>query len=108
MSLHQSIKDAQYDAFDRLSVGVTWTQAKAPNATKDIRVGFKSLGWRDQELINAYGIGAKIFTVKVDDIPVIDKFDKITLNGEAYTVNSVMPAYVGDMHTYHKVIVNGK
>jgi len=108
VSLHQSIRQAQYDAFDQLAVPVTWTQTKAPNATKDISVGFKSLGWRDQELINAYGIGAKIFTIKVSDVPDVQKFDVITLDGERYTIESVMPAHVGGLHVYHKVIVKGK
>jgi len=108
VSLHQSIKQAQYEAFDQLAVPVTWTQTKAPNATKDISVGFKSLGWRDQQLINAYGIGAKIFTIKVEDVADVVKFDVITLNGEKYTIESVMPAYVGSIHCFHKVIVKGR
>jgi len=99
---------AQYEAFDLLSVPATWTQTKAPNATKDIEVGFKSLGWRDQELINAYGPGSKLLTVKVTDLAEMDKFDKVTVDGISYTLHAVMPAYVGGIHTYHKCVALGK
>ena len=93
---------------DLLGVPAVWEQTKDPQATKDVVVGFKSATWRDEELINAYGIGAKVFTVKVSDIPVIEKFDRITIAGERYTIDSVMPVHLNGVQIFHKCIVKGK
>ena len=96
------------EVINTLGVPVTWTQTKDPGATADVVVGFKSATWRDEELINSYGIGAKVFTVKVSDIPVIEKFDRITMTNEKYTVDSVMPVFINGIHLFHKCVVRGK
>lgn len=93
---------------DTLGVPATWTQTKDPFATKDVVVGFKTATWRDEELINAYGIGAKVFTIKVSDIAYIEKFDTVAIASEKYTIDSVMPVYLNGVHLFHKAIVRGK
>jgi len=102
------IQAATENTVDTLGVPMTWTQAKAPNATADIVAGFKSASWRDEELINAYGIGAKIFTVKVSDIAFIEKFDRMTVGTDKYTIDSVMPVYLNGVRLFWKAIVRGK
>jgi len=100
---------ASYEGnIDLLGVPATWTQTKDPKATKDVVVGFKSASWRDEELINAYGIGAKVLTIKVSDIPVMEKFDRITIGGEKYTIDSVMPVHLNGVQIFHKAVVRGK
>ena len=93
---------------DLLGVPATWLQTKAPNATAEVVVGFKTATYKDEELINAYGIGAKIITVKVSDIAVVEKFDRFTVLGENYTIDSVMPAHLNAVHIFHKCYIRGK
>ena len=99
---------ATENVVETLGVPATWIQTKDPQATADVVVGFKTASWRDEELINAYGIGAKVFTVKVKDIPVIEKFDRFVINNEKYTVDSVMPVHLNGVHLFHKAIIRGK
>ena len=99
---------AMESTVEMLGVPATWTQTKDPQATADVVVGFKTASWRDEELINAYGIGAKVFTVKVADIAVIEKFDRFVVKSEKYTVDSVMPVYLNGVHLFHKCIIRGK
>ncbi len=99
---------SQEQLVDLLGVPAVWTQTKAPKATKSVVVGFKTASWQDQELINAYGIGAKVFTVKVSDIPVIEKFDRIEVSGERYTIDAVFPMHVNGVVVFHKCMVKGR
>lgn len=105
---HAAMLASYEGVVDTLGVPAVWTQTKDPKATQDVLVGFKTASWRDEELINAYGIGAKVFTIKVSDIPVIEKFDRIEINGERYTIDSVMPVHLNGVQIFHKAIVRGK
>jgi hypothetical protein len=93
---------------DTLGVPATWTQTKSPNATADVVVGFRTLGYADEALINAYGIGAKVLTIKVSAVAVVDKFDRITVGPETYTIDAVMPVHLNGVHLFHKCYVKGK
>jgi len=102
------IRAAQEALLDTLGVPATWIQAKEPQETKEVVLGFKSASWRDEELINAFGIGAKVFTVKASDIAVIEKFDRFTIHGERYTADSAMPVHLNGLLFLWKVYIRGK
>lgn len=104
----EKIKSAVEGVVDLLGVPVTWTQTEDPYDTKDVVAGFKSVSWRDEELVNAFGVGAKVFTIKVEDIAVVKKFDKLVVLGERYTINSVMPVHLNGELVFWKAIVRGK
>ena len=105
---HAKARQAYIDTVKMLGVPMTWTQTQAPNATFDTVAGFKSVSWNDQELINSYGIGAKIFTVLVEDIPIIIKFDTMVVLAEKYTIDAVMPVHLNGEHLFHKCVSKGK
>jgi hypothetical protein len=98
---------AQESIVDMLGVPSQWIQAKAPKATANATIGFKTAGWKDESIISAYGIGAKVITVKVRDIAVIEKFDQFVVSGERYTINAVSPIYINGEHAFHKCFVKG-
>jgi hypothetical protein len=102
------IQAATEAVVDMLGVPATWTQTKAPNATEAVVVGFKTASYKDEELINAFGIGAKVFTVKVSDIAIIEKFDRFKVLAETYTIDEVMPVHLNGVHIFHKCFVKGK
>jgi len=106
---HHQILTATEAVIDTLGVPADWEQAKAPYAKKcGFNIGFKTVGFKDEELINAFGIGAKVFTVKVSDIAVIEKFDRFTIGEEKYTIDAVMPVHLNGVQIFHKCFVKGK
>ena len=107
--LNGSYKNHMEQANHDLGVPVKWVQTKAPFDTKDnVLVGFKHVGWREEELVNAYGVGAIIVTINVTDIPLVEKFDKIELGEERYTLAEVFPIYITGEQVFWKSIVQGK
>ena len=103
-----SMQAAWETALDTLGVPATWKQTKDPQATKDVVIGFKTVGLRDSDLINAYGVGAKIFTIKVSDIEVVEKFDRVTVQDEVYTIESSMPVHLNGVQVFWKAVSTGK
>lgn len=73
-----------------------------------VNVGFKSISWKDEELVNAFGIGAKIITVKAREVMQLLKFDVIKIADEEYTIDSVFPVHVNGTVIFHKCVVKGK
>ena len=105
---HQRIQLGTEAVVDALGVPALWEQTKAPNASKPVIVGFKTVTYKDEELINAFGIGAKVLTVKVKDIAQVAKFDRFTIHGERYTIDEVMPVHLNGVLLFWKCFVKGK
>lgn len=104
----QKVIAAQENTLDMLGTPGTWRQAKVPNATKaNIPVGIKTVDWKDQELINAYGINARIFTIKSKDVALLEKFDQITVGNETYVMDSAKPVYINGQVVFWKGICRG-
>lgn len=98
---------AQENTLELLGVPGTWYQAKAPHATKTCTVGMKTVSWNDEELANAYGIGAKVFTVSAKVITKLEKFDRIQIGSERYTMDAAMPVHVNGALVFWKGIAKG-
>ena len=105
---HSSMLAAYESVVDTLGVPATWAQTKDPQASADVVVGFRTVGLQEEAIINAFGIGAKVITVKVSDIPVVEKFDRFTITGERYTIDAVMPTHLNGTLIFHKCYVKGK
>ena len=77
--------------------------------TKTIKLGFKTAGVKDEEIVNTYGVGAKILTIDIDTITVIPKkFDYIHIDSHKFVFEAVQPIYLGAEHVGYKIIVKGK
>jgi len=81
----------EYDrAVDSLGFPATFTVAKTDASIKIPKVGFATIGRDDDALIQAYGVGARVITIKASDVtapPV--KFDRITIGAEVFTFEAV-------------------
>ena len=101
---------AEYDkAIDTLGVSATWTPVVQPGAPaaapKAVTVGFKIT--TDEVLINAYGVGARIITMKTaDGNPA--KFDQFVVQGERYTVDQVDTVFLNGQALGHRCVIRGK
>ena len=88
---------------------VTWEQAAPPNATKSIVAGFKTVGVKDEATVNAYGMGARIITIRAGDLPVApEKFDRITVGGETDAIEDVQPVHLGGTLLGWRCFIKGK
>ena len=73
-----------------LGVSAIYSTAKSPVVTKTITVGFASASKEDVAIVNSYGIGARIITVKASDMtqpPV--KFDHVMIGTEKFVFDTV-------------------
>lgn len=104
----QKIIAAQRNTLQVLGSAGVWRQAKAPHATANCVVGMKTVSWRDQELVNAYGVNARVFTLDVREVPTLEKFDRIEVGGEIYTLDDSIPVYVNAQHIFWKGVVKGR
>ena len=69
------------------------------------------IGWRtstDEELINAFGVGVKVATIKERDVPVVQKMDRIRVLDDRYTVDEVFPVYLNDLLIGWRCVIRGK
>jgi len=76
---------------------------------KPVKLGFKTAGVKDEEVVNSYGLGAKIITIDIDTINVTPKkFDFIHVDSNKYVFESVHPIYLGGNQVGWKAFVKGK
>jgi hypothetical protein len=103
------IQAAFANAFGLLSTPAVWTQAKPPHATKAIEVGIKTASVRDEAIISAYGVGAKVITCKASDFThPPEQFDQIKIGDEVYVLADVHSSVIGNVVQFHKGYVRGK
>lgn len=104
----QKVIAAQRQTLHTLGTPGTWRQAKAPHATVNCVVGMRTVGWRDQELANAYGVDTRIFTLDAAEIAHLEKFDRIEIGNEIYTMDDAIPVYVNGQLIFWKGISKGQ
>lgn len=75
-----------------LGVPVTWTQAKAPNATESIRAIVQSTAKAQEAIVNAFGVNGVSIQVAADALPTApEKFDSFTdANGARHVIDTVV------------------
>jgi hypothetical protein len=71
---------------------VTWTQAKAPHATANVRAIVASTAKAQENIANAYGVNGRSFQFAANALPVPpEKFDVITdAEGNRYVLDAVV------------------
>lgn len=107
-SLFDDVKGSFELAINTLGVPASWSTADGSNTGTPI-IGFRTAGLNDTEVINAYGIGAKIVTMKFADFPVAPKkFDKIIVGLEHYTLDAVNPVHLNGVVIGYKGYIRGK
>ena len=82
--------------------------AKPPKTVTNVRIGFKSVGKDDTEVVNSLGMSAKIITIKVDSLGTPPaKFDRFIRPGESYTADAVHPIHLNDKIVGYKIYCKG-
>lgn len=91
------VEGAFEQVIDLLGTQFEHHKAKPPKTVTNVRVGFKSAGKGDEEVINSLGMSAKIITIKASSLATPpEKFDRFIRAGESYTADSVHPIHLND------------
>lgn len=90
--------------FGNLGITVTHKQAKPPGTTSNIKALVQSNGRATEAIINSYGVHGKQITIQDSSLIVApEKYDKVTIDGYDYVIDSVSPIFdhsVGDTMGY--------
>ena len=76
-----------------------------------INAGVKTVSPSDTELVNAYGVGARIITVKKKDVPFLPKkFDTVVIKeaNEKLVISSVNTMQINSVIVGYKLVTAGK
>lgn len=97
---------AKYEeAIHTLGVPATVTSTEGGTSVECV-VGWKTS--RDEELINAFGVGVKVATVCERDVNVVKKMDRIFVQDDRYTIDEVFPVYLNDLLVGWRCVIRGK
>jgi hypothetical protein len=101
---------AQYErVIDTLGVSAVFKHT-ATGVTSNIVCGSRIAGDKDDAIVNAYGIGALIFTLKALDFTATPplKFDLLTIGSETYVIDHVSPVHLNGSVFGYRCFVRGK
>lgn len=88
---------ASYDRLiDVLGIPASLHYTKVPADVHPLpKIGFATVSKQDDAIINAYGVGARIITIKASDVtraPI--KFDRVQVGSEFYTIDTVTDVHL--------------
>lgn len=94
-STFNDVQGAFNQAIDALGVQASFVQAKAPGNTGNMTIGFRMVKAEESEIVDAYGVNTSVLTAKAADFATPpEKFDRFTINGERFTVQSVQAVHL--------------
>ena len=88
------------------SLGVPAKHVSTEGIETDCIVGFKTT--KDEEIINSWGIGAKIITIRAAEVSPVKKLDRVFIMNQVYTLEFVDPVMLNDMFCGWRCYVRGK
>jgi hypothetical protein len=68
-------------------------------------VGFKTT--KDEEIINSWGIGAKIITIRAAEVSPVKKRDRVFVMDQVYTLDFCDPVMLNDLFCGWRCYVRG-
>lgn len=90
-----AFKSGMRELLKLVGIAATHSTLGATPVVTQLNVGVRTIGSEDEALVNAYGLGAKLFTIAVGDLPTPPKkFETLTIDGKVYVIDSVLPLYV--------------
>ena len=88
------------------SLGVPASHVITEGVETDCTVGFKTT--KDEEIINSWGIGAKIITIRSEEVNPVKKLDRVFIMDQVYTLEFVDPVMLNDIFCGYRCYVRGK
>lgn len=103
-SVRLTWKKAYKDSINAL--GVPATVLPKGGDPVQCTVGFKTS--TDVDIINAWGVGSKIVTIQADDVPDLEKLDRVMIENERYTIEQVSPIHLNNVLMAWRGVVRGQ
>lgn len=88
------------------SLGVPATHMSTEGIETECIVGFKTT--KDEEIINSWGIGAKVITIRAEEVSPVKKLDRIFIEDQTYTLEFVDPVMLNNIFCGYRCYVRGK
>lgn len=88
------------------SLGVPATHVSTEGIATECTVGFKTA--RDEQIINSWGIGTKIVTIRAAEVSPVKKLDRVFVMDQVYTLDAVDPVMLNDVFCGYRCYVRGK
>ena len=97
MNVQSTMTEAFNRAIATLGLPASISPAKGGKSISIPAVGFASIGRQDETLVNAYGVAAKVITIRADQMgaTVPAKFDTVTIGSEKFVLAAVHPIHSG-------------
>ena len=83
---------------------------RSPLAPFPVEVALKTVGPTDAEIVNTWGLGARIVTIPADALPapyVPQRFDRVQIGTSLHTADYVHEIRIGDEVIAYKIYVRG-
>jgi hypothetical protein len=107
-ALFTTMKTEYEKVIDMLGVPMAWTHVKT-STTANVTAGMKIATDEDTALVQSYGIGARIITVKASDFTIPpEKFDRFAVQSEVYIAEAVAPVHLNGTLLGYRVYIRGK
>lgn len=99
----------QYErTIDTLGVPMQWTNTKT-NTTKSVVGGMKIATDADLALVQSYGVGARVITIKAAGLTTEpEKFDRFAVQGAIYVAESVAPVHLNGTLVGFRIYIKGR
>jgi hypothetical protein len=88
------------------ALGVPATHVSTEGIETQCIVGFKTA--RDEEIINSWGIGVRIVTIRAAEVSPVKKLDRVFIMDQTYTLDAVDPVMLNDIFCGWRCYVRGK
>ena len=75
-----------------------------------VEVALKTIGPTDAEVVNTWGLGARIITIPADELPAgitPQRFDRVQIGASVHTADYVHEIKIGDEVVGYKLYVRG-
>lgn len=111
MSYREVLSSRWEQTVDELGVPALLSSTKNLWADKQTIIGIKTAGFGEDEIVNAYGVGTRIITIKGSDFIATkgpQKYDTVTLvHGEKLSLAAVFPIDLRGARLGYKAYVSG-
>lgn len=76
-----------------------------------VNIALKTVGPTDVDLVNTWGLGARIMTIPADELPpgmIVDRFDRLQIGTSIHTADYVHEIRLGDEVIAWKLYARGR
>ena len=106
--LFETMREQYERVIDTLGVPMQWTNTKS-NTTRSVVGGMKIATDEDLALVQSYGVGARVITIKASGLTVEpEKFDRFAVQDAVFVAESVAPVHLNGSLIGFRIYIKGR